>query len=54
MTAGKVQSTEGPPTDAVSGATETDKTEDLGEEIPSTPSTKGSSASDGPGIIHCE
>jgi hypothetical protein len=56
MTAGKVQSTGGLPTSAVSGTAEPGKTQGLGggDKIPRIPPVTGSSASDGPGIIHCK
>lgn len=61
MTAGKVESAEGLPIDAVSGVATTGKTSpDLSttpglgavDETPGTPPITGTSASDGPGIIH--
>ena len=56
MTAGRVESTDGLTTGGVSSTAELEKGERLGETegIPNTPPLKGSSASDGPGVIHCK
>lgn len=56
ITAGKIQSAGEPPTDSLSGGARPSQAQALGngDETPSTPAIKGSSASDGPGIIHCK